>query len=75
MSVMSSFSYLSTIIKVRLLGTRRQSGTVPAGGRSPIWPGTGTLPRPRPRFVRVRNRGLSPVRVICVTIKQSYNRA
>jgi hypothetical protein len=53
---------LPTIIKVRLLGTRRQSGTVP--GTVPIWPGTGTLPtlpRPRPRFVR--NRGLSPVPV------------
>ena len=33
----------------------------PSRGRSPIWPGTGTLPRPRPRFVR--NRGLSPVPV------------
>jgi hypothetical protein len=30
-------------------------------GRSPICPGTGTLPRPRPRFVR--NRGRSPVPV------------
>ena len=33
----------------------------PSRGRSPICPGTGTLPRPRPRFVR--NRGLSPVPV------------
>ena len=33
----------------------------PSRGRSPIWPGTGTLPRPRPRFVR--NRGFSPVPV------------
>jgi hypothetical protein len=54
---------LPTIIKVRLLlGTRRQSGTVPgtvpdlAGdgdtppSPSPICPESGTLPRPRPRF-------------------------
>ena len=50
---------LPTIIKVRLLGTRRQSGTVPvpvpdlAGdgdappSPSPICPESGTLPRPR----------------------------
>jgi hypothetical protein len=53
---------LPTIIKVRLLGTRRQSGTGPgtvpdlAGdgdappSPSPIRPESGTLPRPRPRF-------------------------
>jgi hypothetical protein len=55
---------LPTIIKVRLLGTRRQSGTVPgtvpdlagdgdaAPSPSPICPESGTLrvPRPRPRF-------------------------
>ena len=53
---------LPTIIKVRLLGTRRQSGTVPvpvpdlAGdgdappSPSPICPESGTLSRPRPRF-------------------------
>ena len=54
-----------TIIKVRLLGTRRQSGTVPgtvpdlAGdgdappSPSPICPESGTLPRPRPRFAEI----------------------
>jgi hypothetical protein len=31
---------LPTIMKVRLLGTRRQSGTRTVPGTSPIWPGT-----------------------------------
>ena len=53
-----------TIIKVRLLGSGESAhadNRGPSRGQSPICPGTGTLPRPRPRFVR--NRGLSPVPV------------
>ena len=69
----SELIQLPTIIKVRLLGTRRQSGTVPvpvpdlAGdgdappSPSPICPESGTLPRPRPRFGRGRGRSPVPV--------------
>jgi hypothetical protein len=64
---------LPTIIKVRLLGTRRQSGTVPvpvpdlAGdgdappSPSPICPESGTLPRPRPRFAGDGDAPPSPI--------------
>jgi hypothetical protein len=56
---------LPTIFKVRPLPQCQCSAHAdnrgPSRGRSPIWPETGTLPRPRPRFVR--NRGLSPVPV------------
>jgi hypothetical protein len=59
----SELIQLPTIIKVRLLGTRRQSGTVP--GTVPDLAGDGDAP-PSPsqdglRFVR--NRGCSPVPV------------
>ena len=61
---------LPTIIKVRLLGTRRHSGTVPvpvpdlAGdgdappSPSPICPESGTLPRPRPRFAEIGDQAV-----------------
>ena len=64
---------LPTVIKVRLLGTRRQSGTVPvpvpdlAGdgdappSPSPICPESGTLPRPRPRFAGDGDAPPSPI--------------
>ncbi len=43
---------LPTIIKVRLLGTHGHTPTIrvggPSRGRSPVSPGTGTLPRPGP---------------------------
>ena len=60
-----------TIIKVRLLGTPRQSGTVPGTvpdlsgdgdappSPSPICPESGTLPRPRPDF-KLPGTGTSP---------------
>ena len=59
-----------TIIKVRLLGTRRQSGTVPGTvpdlsgdgdappSPSPICPESGTLPRPRPRFAEIGDQAV-----------------
>jgi hypothetical protein len=55
---MSPFSYL-LLLKCGRGCSAHADNRGPSRGRSPIWPGTGTLPRPRPRFVR--NRGLSPV--------------
>jgi hypothetical protein len=60
--MMGSFSYL-LLLKCGCSAHADNRGPSRSRGRSPIWPGTGTLPRhgPRPRFVR--NRGLSPVPV------------
>ena len=57
---MSLFSYL-LLLKYGCSAHADNRGPSRRRGRSPILPGTGTLPRPRPRFVRIR--GLSPVPV------------
>ena len=78
-----------TIIKVRLLGTRRQSGTVPGTvpdlsgdgdappSPSPICPESGTLPRPRPRFAGDGDAPPSPIPIggsaPCFFWKAFYN--
>ena len=80
-----------TIIKVRLLGTRRQSGTVPGTvpdlsgdgdappSPSPICPESGTLPRPRPRFAGDGDAPPSPIPIggsaPCNTAFQTTNYA
>ncbi len=52
---MSSLSYL---LSFKCGCSAHADNRGPSRGPSPVWPRTGTLPRPRPRFAR--NRGLSP---------------